>query len=58
MKLILLAAIFAIAFSGAGDATAVAVSAAFYNTSSKVSDGLCQFTVTATIATITGVTGA
>ena len=57
MKLILLAAIFAIAFSAAGDVTAVAVTAAFYNTSSKVADGLCQLTVTATVASAATATG-
>ena len=57
MKLILLAAIFAIAFSAAGDVTVVAVTAAFYNTSSKVADGLCQLTVTATVPTAAAASG-
>ena len=57
MKFILLAAIFAIAFSAAGDVTAVAVSANFYNTTGKVADAMCQLTVTATLATVATASG-
>ena len=57
MKFIIFTAIFAFALSSAGDVTALAVSATFYNTTNKVSDSLCQLTVTATINVPFGTSG-
>ena len=56
MKLILIAAIFAIAYSTPASISAVAVSATFYNTTGKAADATCGLTVsvTATAATATG----
>lgn len=56
MKFILVATLIALSFAAAGDATSVALSASFTNTTTMKSGGICQITVTVTVDAITAVT--
>jgi len=52
MKFILVATLIALSFAGAGDVTAVALSASFANTTALKANGICIITVACTVETI------